>query len=295
MSERPLLADRPALALRRDRALRAGLADFLHLAVADEADERLMDVNRTFTAPAVISPFPELWSNLRPGSMSVADAETLPLSSGAHDLVLDALSLHWSNDPVGQMIQARRALKPDGLYLACCFGGETLTELRTALAAAEAEIAGGLSPRVAPMGEIRDLGALIQRAGLALPVADQTRLKVSYGSLSALMHDLRAMGETNALAARHRAVPPRSLFERADALYPRDADGRLPATFDLVWLTGWSPDASQQQPLRPGSAQVRLADALGTAEEALHDEAMPGEDTGPAGQRTPRNSEDSTR
>jgi SAM-dependent methyltransferase len=169
---------------------------------------------------------------------------------------------------VGQIVQCRRALRPDGLFLSALPGGDTLTELRAALGQAETEILGGLSPRVAPMGEVRDMGALLQRAGLALPVADVDTLRVRYRDLRHLAHDLRAMGETNALAARHRAIPPRGLFARADRIY-RDAfpdGGGIAATFQIVYLTGWAPSADQPKPLRPGSATTRLADALGVPE-----------------------------
>lgn len=257
------------------------MADFLHRTAADEMQERLEVVNRTFTDPVVISGFPEIWGDLMPQARQVADTEVLELETGAHDLVIHALALHWADDPVGQLVQARHALKPDGLFLGCLFGGETLAELRAALATAEAAELGGLSPRVAPMGEIRDLGALMQRAGFALPVADSVPLDVTYRSALDLMRDLRAMGETNALADRHRAPAPRRLFRRAAEEYAASfpaADGRVAATFELIFLAGWAPDASQQQPLRPGSAAARLADALGAEERGLDDPARPARD-----------------
>jgi SAM-dependent methyltransferase len=202
----------------------------------------------------------------------VPDTETLDLAEGAHDLVVHALALHWADDPVGQLVQCRRALKPDGLFLGATIGGETLAPLRAALAQAETEIAGGLSPRVVPMGEIRDFGGLLQRAGFALPVADAQAFRASYANAFHLMVDLRAMGETNVLAARHRAVPPRRLFPRAAQLYSEAAgqeDGRVGATFEVIFLTGWAPGPDQPQPLRPGSATQRLADALGAEETPL--------------------------
>ncbi|CUH23461.1 biotin biosynthesis protein BioC [Jannaschia seosinensis] len=265
----PSLTDRHALDLHRARAddPRSG-AWFLHAAAIDEVQERLKDVNRTFTDPAIVTGHPEIWRNALPGAALVADIETLGLQTCAHDLVIHAMSLHWADDPVGQLIQCRRALREDGLMMVATLGGETLTELRAAMGQAETEITGGLSPRVAPMGEIRDLGALLQRAGLALPVADVTPLRVRYRDLSHLAQDLRAMGETNALAARHRVAPRRGLFARADALYRKafpDGDG-IAATFEIVFLTGWAPSETQQKPLRPGSAQARLADALGVPE-----------------------------
>ncbi|WP_272011610.1 class I SAM-dependent methyltransferase [Roseovarius sp. ZX-A-9] len=273
MAQPPTLTDRSALRRNRARAARAP-ADFLHMAAVDEIKDRLSLVNKSFTAPAIVSGQAACWQAAFPDAIIVPDDETLDLNPGAHDLVIHALALHWANDPVGQIIQCRRALRPDGLLLAVLFGGETLHQLRAALAQAESEVTGGLSPRVAPMGEIRDLGALLQRAGLALPVADTVALTASYTGLHALIHDLRAMGETSALAARPRHFTRRAVLERAEHHYRQafgDADGRIPATFDLVFLTGWAPDASQPKPLRPGSAAARLADVLGTDETRLDD------------------------
>jgi SAM-dependent methyltransferase len=270
--DRPTLTDRSALEAHRARAAKGGMADFLHRAVASEIEERLSVVNRHFSTVAVVSGFPGLWEKLRPGARQVADAEVLDLEAGEHDLVIHALALHWADDPVGQLVQCRRALRPDGLLVCATFGGETLAALRQALARAESEVTGGLSPRVVPMGEVRDLGALLQRAGFALPVADTMAYDVSYQNAFRLMTDLRAMGETNALRDRHRAAPPRRLFLRAAELYAqaegRD-DGRVGATFEVITLTGWAPDDSQPKPLRPGSATRRLAEALGTEERPL--------------------------
>lgn len=282
MTTPPLLFDRQVLALRRARALGSGApALFLHETVRAEAEERLNEVNRAFTAPVIVTPFADVWSDFLPGARIVADDEVLDLEEGAHDLVIHGLALHWANDPVGQMVQARRALKPDGFFLGALSGGRTLHELRAALANAEAAILGGLSPRVAPMGEIRDLGGLIQRAGLALPVADSLELTATYQSALHLMHDLRAMGETNALAARDRRIPPRAFFAQAAAFYaahfPAEGD-RIAATFELVFLSGWAPAETQQKPLRPGSAAARLADALGTREEGAGDQIKPPQD-----------------
>jgi SAM-dependent methyltransferase len=268
MQPNPRLTDARALAAHRARA-NLEEAGFLHEEALVELQERLNDVNRRFTAPAVVTDFPKIWGQLAPSARLVPPAETLDLSEASHDLVVHAMTLHWADDPVGQLVQCRRALKPDGLFLGVAFGGETLTELRQSLAAAEAEVTGGLSPRVAPMAEIRDMGALLQRAGFTLPVADALRKAVTYRDAIALMHDLRAMGETNALADRHRAIPPRALFPRAAAIYAARhgvEENRIRATFELVFLTGWSPHESQPVPLRPGSAATRLADALGTTE-----------------------------
>lgn len=279
MPQPPRLFDRAALDARRARARRAP-ADFLHRAAAAEVSERLTEVNRTFTDVAVIGPMAALWRDILvedgvvPGARLLEDAEVLDLAPGSLDLVIHGLALHWAEDPVGQLVQMRRALRPDGLMIAALFGGRSLQELRAALAEAEVALRGGLSPRVAPMGEIRDLGALLQRAGFALPVADSTQLTVTYADALALMRDLRDMGETNVLSARDRAIPPRALFAEAAAryaaAYPAE-DGRIAATAELVVLTGWAPDESQQKPLRPGSAQARLADALGTQERPAGD------------------------
>ena len=251
------LFDRSALASRRRRAS----ALFLREAVADEVEERLAEVNRRFTAPAVVTPFPQVWAPRLPGARLVPDEEVLDLAEGAHDLVIHDLSLHWAEDPVGQLVQCARALQPDGLLIATLFGGLTLSALRTALAEAEVEVTGGLSPRVSPMGEIRDLGHLIGRAGLALPVADSLDYPVSYPDALALMRDLRAMGEANALAGRLRHFSRRAVLLEALARYPLE-DGRAVARFEVVTLTGWKPAANQPKPLRPGSATRRLADAL---------------------------------
>jgi SAM-dependent methyltransferase len=267
MSDPALLTDRAALARNRARALAGGFDPFLHAAVADEIEERLTEVNRTFTSPAVVSGFSGWWGARLAGARSVADDDRLDLAEGAHDLIVHALCLHWANDPVGQLVQCRRALRPDGLLLCAALGGRTLSELRSALAEAEVRLTGGLSPRVLPMGEIRDLGGLLQRAGLALPVADASPLRVTYPGLTALVRDLRAMGEGNALAARARRTP-RALFPTAAEIYAEAfaaGGGRIAATFETVFLTGWAPAPGQPRPLRPGSASMRLADALADA------------------------------
>lgn len=272
MTPAPPLFDRSALAAHRRRSRADAL--FLHEAARDEVEDRLAMVNRVFTSAAVVTPFPALWQGRLAGARLVADDEVLDLAPDSVDLVVHAMALHWANDPVGQLIQCRRALRPDGLLLCVLLGGRTLAELRAALSEAESRITGGLSPRVAPMAEIRDLGALLQRAGLALPVADSVPLTAEYRDLGHLMHDLRAMGETNALAGRLRHPTRRAVFDLAGALYAERfaaPEGRIRATFELVCLTGWAPDASQPKPLRPGSAQARLADALGTTETGLGD------------------------
>lgn len=273
----PTLFDIPAMLARRNRA-RFADAYFLHQEIAEDIQERLQEVNKTFTAPAIVGWQAPFWARvLGLNAKNVADSvDTLALQTGAHDLVIHALGLHWVNDPVGHLVQCRHALAPDGLLIAALFGGQTLHELRSALAEAEIAETGGLSPRVAPMGELRDLGGLLQRAGLALPVADMRRITVNYASPLRLIADLRAMGETNILAARHRTPMSRALLARMCAIYAEHfpgANGGITATFEVAFLTGWAPDARQQKPLRPGSAAARLAEALGTTERPAGEKA----------------------
>lgn len=277
MSDLPKLTDRRALLQNRARAMRRpdGPEMFLHRLAADEIALRLDEVNRRFTRPAIVTGFADFWRGRFPDALVVGDDEPLALHGQAHDLVIHAMALHWADDPVGQVIQCARALAPDGLFLAVLPGGSTLHELRAALAEAESRVTGGLSPRVLPMGEIRDLGALLGRAGLALAVADKVGLPASYRDLGHLAGDLRAMGEANVLAARPRGLARRAVFTEAARIYaeaypaPDPATpGRIAATYELVFLTGWSPHESQQKPLRPGSAMARLADVLRADEDA---------------------------
>ncbi len=274
MTQPPTLTDRAGLSRHRERARALPGHDealFLHRLALADLEERLAEVNKTFTARAVVTAFPQLFAEWT-GSKVVADEDLLALDQDAHDLVVHFMALHWANDPVGQLVQCRRALKPDGLCLVVLPGGRSLQELRASLAEAEAAVTGGLSPRVVPMGEIRDLGALMQRAGFALPVADSLVQTVEYRSFPALLSDLRAAGETNALEARVRRFTRRSVLAEAARIYAESygtPEGRLRATAELVVLTGWAPHESQQQPLRPGSAKARLADALGVPEKPL--------------------------
>lgn len=268
----PRLTDLTALARNRARARLDAL--FLQEAARDEVEDRLELVNKAFQSPAIVAAFPEVWQGRLTNGRVFAEADLLPLEVGAYDLVVHSMGLHWANDPVGQLIQCRRALTPDGMLLATALGGQTLHELRSVLGEAEVAITGGLSPRIAPMGEVRDLGALLQRAGLALPVADTVTLNVRYQSIWNLMRDLRAMGEGNALHARLRHPTQRAVLSRAAEIYANSfphPDGGIKATFELIVLTGWAPDESQPKPLRPGSAQARLADALRTDETSLPD------------------------
>lgn len=267
----PLLTDRTALTRHRQRATPD--AFFLFEIARDDLQDRLSMVNRSFTAPAIVTNQPGVWGRAFPDARMVEDAETLDLTEDAHDLVLHSHALHWANDPVGQLVQCRRALKPDGFLLVSFFGGQTLHELRAALAQAESEITGGLSPRVVPMAEIRDAGGLLQRAGFALPVADTFCQTVMYRTPFHLMRDLRQMGEANALQDRLRRPVRREVMTRAAEIYMDSfgSNGQVPATFEFIVLTGWRPDDSQPKPLRPGSATARLADALGTGETKLKD------------------------
>ncbi|MEM9048101.1 MAG: methyltransferase domain-containing protein [Pseudomonadota bacterium] len=274
----PPLFDETLYAQRQARATEP----LFHRLSAEMLCDRLDEVNRRFTDAALISHQPGIWVDRLAAHPRVATlshhlpAPLLPLRPGSCDLVVLGLWLHASNDPLGALIQARRALRPDGLLLAPVFGGQTLRELRSALAGAEAETLGGLSPRVAPMAEIRDLGALLQRAGFAMPVADADRTELRYAGMLALMRDLRRMGETNVLAGRLRRPTRRAVIARAAGLYDaahRGPDGRVAARFEIVWLTGWAPGPDQPQPKRRGSASARLADALGVAELSAGEKA----------------------
>jgi len=285
----PCVFDRLLLRRRRRRAQELGPATFLIDRVADDLADRLASVLRRFSVAAdLATPTRALRGLLAPrvdmliaidadplalrddpGPALAADEEALPFADGSLDLVVSALALQSVNDLPGALVQVRRALKPDGLFLAALLGGDTLTELRQSFAAAEAELEGGVSPRVAPFVDAREAGALLQRAGFALPVADVDRITVRYASPFELMRDLRRMGATNALAERRPKPLRRATLLRMAEVYAArfaDADGRVRASFDVVWLSGWAPHASQPQPLKPGSAQTRLADALGTRE-----------------------------
>ncbi len=269
------LFDPRAIERNRAAAARAGnQAMFLHKRAAEQIHERLSEVNRKFSETAIVTGFPDFWSAQFPAAKIVTAADVVDLDLAEFDLVVHAMSLHWANDPIGQLIQCRRALKPDGLFLGVLFGGHSLHELRKSLAEAEVVIRGGLSPRIAPMAELRDLGELLQRAGFAMPVADGDTVSVSYTSLRALALDLRAMGESNALSSRPKAFTPRKVFLEAERVYCEAfpvEEGRIAATYEMIYLAGWSPADSQPVPLRPGSAKALLSKALGaekfTAEE----------------------------
>ena len=277
MAAPPPLFDPRLIALRRARAARLGHgADFLQESAAGSVKERLEEINRDFTDVEIIGPRASLWADILGRGTAIRDDDVLSLEPDSADLVIHALCLHHANDPVGQLIQARRALRPDGLMVACMFAGRSLQELRAAFAEAEAAVTGGLRARVSPMADLRDLGGLVQRAGLALPVADAVDVTVTYESPMHLMRDLRAMGETNVLAQQNRGAMRREVLAAMCDIYAQHfaADGgRIRATFEIVYLTGWAPAQTQQRPLRPGSATTRLADALGTDEKPAGEKA----------------------
>ncbi|MGB9366183.1 MAG: methyltransferase domain-containing protein [Xanthobacteraceae bacterium] len=280
----PLVFDRTLLRRRQARARALSPETFLIDRVAADLADRLGAVLREYPVAVDLGTPSEAVRAVLAGVTSigtlycaaaspdadiVADEETLPFRDGSLDLVISALALQFVNDLPGTLVQIRRALKPDGLVLAALLGGDTLTELRQSFAAAEAEIEGGVSPRVAPFADVREMGALLQRAGFALPVTDVERLTVRYSSPFFLMGELRRMGATNVLVERRRALLRRDTLKRMAQIYAErfsDPDGKVRATFEIIWLSGWAPHESQQKPLRPGSAQARLADALGTKE-----------------------------
>jgi SAM-dependent methyltransferase len=272
-SNAPILFDLSLLQARQSRALRGEPATFLLDRVAEDMEERLHAVLRDFPAVADIwTPGAVLRKPSRDRFKSIAHIglpdslqEVLPFQPESLDLVVSGLAFQYVNDLPGVLAQIRRALKPDGLLLAAMIGGDTLSELRQSFAAAEAECEGGVSPRVAPFADLRDVGALLQRAGFALPVTDVDRVVARYDSAFALMQDLRRMGATNILIERRRTPTRRATLLRMAQIYGErfaDPDGRIRATFDVIWLSGWAPHESQQKPLKPGSAKASLAEAV---------------------------------
>lgn len=280
-------------AYRRARERAAGLDGDIFLAqdVAGHVAERLGAINRRFARGLDLHSRAAVFPTLQPFANSwvrtgfawdrptvVGDDEMLPFVENSFDVVTSVLSLHSVNDLPGTFVQIRRVLKPDGVFIAGLFGGETLQELKLAFAAAEAEITGGVSPHVSPFGDVRELGGLLQRAGFALPVADVERTMVRYRDIARLFADLRALGETNVLVGRRSGFLSRRMLQAVTAEYASrfaDAEGRVAATFDIVFLTGWAPHESQQKPLAPGSAKSRLADALGTEEKPTGEKPVP--------------------
>ena len=301
MTDEVNVFDRDLVRHRRDRAAaRLGDFDFLFMEGAERLCDRLLDIDRDFPlgvdlgchggeivrcltpshrvgtlVQADLSPSMASLARANTGRPAVAaDEEFLPFADASLDVLIPNLSLHWVNDLPGALTQIRRALKPDGLFLASMFGLGTLAALRDALSEAEIEIDGGLSPRVSPFADVRDLGSLLQRAGFALPVVDADTISVNYGEPMRLLADLRGMGESNATVLRRREPLKRSVLMTAMAKYfekHADDDGRLPATFEIITMTAWAPAPTQQQPLKPGSAKGRLADALDTEEVKLRD------------------------
>ena len=296
MSGPPRLFDRALHRRRLTRAAAKGYAGFLKRRAAEDIVQRLEAIRRDFPVAADLGARDGAFARAlaasdaaakvgllveadlapamlagRSGARLVADEERLPFAPQSLDLVVSSLALHWTNDLVGALIQVRQALKPDGLFLGAILGGATLTELRQALTAAESELAGGAGPRVSPFADAYDAAGLLQRAGFALPVVDVDRVTARYDHLMALVADLRAMGETSVLVERPRQPLTRAVLVRAAELYAeRFAEGgRIAATFEILTLTGWAPHPDQPQPLRPGSAKARLADALGVQERRL--------------------------
>jgi SAM-dependent methyltransferase len=296
-----LIFDRRAVRQHRERAARLGSAEFLFDEAAERLAERLDDIKRGFSRVLVLGARRGSMARIlssrtgidllvevddalgflqrpKPTPRVLAEAETLPFAAEAFDLVVSPLALHWINDLPGALMQVRRCLKPDGLLLASVLGGETLDGLRRAFLEAELAEEGGVSPRISPMADGRDLAGLLQRAGFALPVVDTDRVCVTYANALACMAELRAMGETNALRERRRRFTRRATLLRAVERYRELAggpDGRVAASFEIVTMTAWAPHESQPKPLRPGSASARLADALGTVERPAGDKARP--------------------
>lgn len=294
-----LVFDRRAVRLHRDRAAPLfAHHDFLMREAAERLCERLADCRRTFPVALDIGSHGGMLADMlgaqvgrlvqcdlsaamlrrADGPRVAADEEMLPFAPGSFDLVLSGMSLHWVNDLPGALLQIRQTLKPDGLFLGCMAGGETLQELRRALIEAEAEIEDGASLRVSPFADLQSLAGLLQRAGFALPVADQETITVTYPDALALMRELRGMGETHAARLRRKSFSRRATLARAAERYAArfaDADGRIRATFQLLFMTGWHPHESQPRPLRPGSARARLADALDSAEMPAGEKARP--------------------
>ena len=283
--EPPKLFDRKAAILRLKRASRISPADFLLRQAANDLSDRLAPILRRFEVAADVGTILPHFANLvaalpgvetlirvvtvagsgGPGHQVVGDLEMLPLRREHFHLIVSGLALQGINDLPGALAQIRQALKPDGLFVACLAGGDTLKELRVCLTEAESQLTGGLSPRVFPFADIRDMGTLLQRAGFALPVTDSESLTVRYDTMFGLLQDLRAMGATNVLADRRRHATRRSVFVRAAEIYRdrfSDADGRIRATFEIIWVAGWAPHESQQKPLQPGTAKQSLAKAL---------------------------------
>ena len=287
-----LIFDRKKIRVQRNRALKK-ITDhnFLVQWASDQLLSRLSIIKKEFPVCLQVGTRASLDSskikglkhlvtvdNTMTGNSVIADEELLPFAPKSFDLILSALNLHTTNDLPGTLLQLKQSLKPDGLFLSAILGGETLHELRSIFTQAEMDISGGISPRVAPFADMPQMGALMQRAGFNLPVVDSEIVTVTYDNLFKLILDLRLMGEGNALTQRSKSFNNRELLMRAAELYKKqysEADGKIVATFEIIFLIGWAPHESQQKPLRPGSAKTRLSEALGTQEVSTKEKATP--------------------
>lgn len=303
MSTTPMIFDRQLLKARRNRAANSfEKSDFLIRTCAERLTDRLLDLTKRFKTVLNLGCYTGELAKVWPAQLQIpciihadlspkmaekasikglavnCDEEILPFSEGSLDAIISCLCLHWVNDLPGSLLQIRRSLKPDGMLLASLLGTETLFELRDALALAELEIMGGVSPRISPFIHISDLGSLLQRAGFALPVVDTEIITVTYEDFFHLTLDLRRMGATNALNERSKIPTPRKVFMRAAEIYLEkfgDKKGRIPATFQILTITGWTPDPSQQKPLKPGTAKRRLSEVFGVSEELAGEKTRP--------------------
>jgi hypothetical protein len=262
MANTTKITDRKTLVLNRKRASNfEDSYDKIHQIAIKEIKDRLEEINRKFKDIAIITGHQKIWGKAFPDAQLINDTDTLIFGKEKYDLIIHALCLHWANDPVGQLIQCKNFLVEDGLFLATLFGGKTLYELNYSFSLAESEISGGISPRFLPMGEIRDLGNLLQRVGFTLPVADNLTSHIHYKDVYSLMSDLRKMGETNALLSRPKTFTRSQIIEETSKFYIRNFsqnDNKIVATFELIFLTGWYPSETQQKPLKPGSGKINL-------------------------------------
>ncbi|WP_416876700.1 SAM-dependent methyltransferase [Litorimonas sp.] len=273
----PQIFDEKAQSCARRRAqsrMERNGPSFLLIRAAEDAASRIADINRQFERGVILSPVDmreTILSDLPPDRQpTTLDWQgTLDAVSGEYDLIISLLELQTENDLPGALLRLRKHLKADGFFTAALFGGESLSDLRQTLYTVDSAVFGGATARVYPMIDHHQAAALLGRAGLNLPVVDKDRIKVSYGRLQTLVSDLRDLGLTNTLTARHTAMLPKGYLDAVEAAYPKNEEGQHPAQFEILWLTGWSPHESQQKPLKPGSAKMRLAYALGTEEKKV--------------------------
>jgi len=260
------ITDRKALVHNRKRASNStDNHSKIHKIAITEIKDRLSEINREFRNIAIVTGHPKIWSKAFPNAFMIDDTDTLFFKDKKYDLIIHALCMHWSNDPVGQLIQCKKMLIADGLFIATLFGGKTLHELNYSLSLSESRISGGVSPRFLPMGEIRDLGNLLQRVGFGLPVADNLIHKIYHKDVYSLMRDIREMGEANALSSRKKTFTRSQILEETAKVYHENfnqSDDEIIATFELIFLTGWYPSDNQQKPLQPGSGKINLGDFL---------------------------------